>query len=62
SHKVDFFKDLYTDPGIARPRLENLAFDTVSLEDRLDLERKLEEVEILSAIRALGADKTPGPE
>lgn len=62
SHVVDFFRDLYSNLGLPRPKLDGLPFKTLSEEQRVWLERPFDENEIKSIIWSIEDDKSPGPD
>ncbi|XP_059658337.1 uncharacterized protein LOC132304600 [Cornus florida] len=53
---------LYIEPLRWRPRLDDLHFDSISVEDRDGLERSFMEEEVLEALKSCNSDKAPGPD
>lgn len=61
-HVDGFFKELYNDSGIVRPKLEGLEFKMLSDKQRAWLERPITEVEVKNVIWSTEDDKNPGPD
>ena len=60
---VEFFRKLYhQESGGWRPRVDNLHFDTISLEDSIRLESPCSEKEVVEALETMAGDKAPGPD
>ena len=59
---VQFYKILYQESEEWRPFVEGLEFDQIGELERDCLERRFKKDEILSVVRNMERDKTPGPD
>jgi hypothetical protein len=62
SHIVKFYESLFTEPASWRPRVDNLEFEALSVEEASSLEDPFEEREVREVIQGLDRDKAPGPD
>jgi hypothetical protein len=60
-HIVDYYESLFSEPFSWRPRLDNLEFDMLSVEEAASLEDPFEEREVRKVIKGMDRDKAPGP-
>jgi len=58
---VHFYENLLHDDHQQRPLIDGISYDTISMEEALELEKELSEEEARSAINELGKDKALGP-
>jgi len=56
---VHFYENLLHDEHQQRPLIDGISYDTVSMEDALELQKEFSEEEVRSAINDLGKDKAP---
>jgi hypothetical protein len=61
-HIVTFYKSLFTEPLSWRPRLDNLEFDSLNVEEASSLEDPFEERKVREVIKGMDRDKAPGPD
>lgn len=59
---VSHFSNSFKNPKRRRPKIETLISQSISTEDRDNLERLFTEEEVLNAITSLGQDRAPGPD
>ena len=59
SHIVNFYESLFSEPISWRPRLDNLEFEVLSVNEAASLEDPFEEREV---IKGMDGDKAPGPD
>ena len=59
---VHFYENVLHDDHHMRPLLDGIFYDTISMEDALDLDKDFSEEEVRSAINDLSKEKTPGPD
>lgn len=57
-----YYSHLYTEDQSWRPKVDNLNFPSISEEQRITMERPIEEEEILGVIKGLKQNKSPGPD
>jgi hypothetical protein len=57
---VQFYTSLYQEPEVWRPKVDGLAFDSISEDDKFWLERPFEKEEIIKALKEMKGDKAPG--
>jgi hypothetical protein len=62
SHIVNFYESLFSEPSSWRPRVDNLEFEVLSVEEASSLEDPFEEREVREVIQGLDRDKAPGPD
>ena len=58
---VTFYESLFAEPLSWRPRLDNLEFDMLNVEEASSLEDPLEEREVREVLKGLDRDKAPNP-
>jgi hypothetical protein len=61
-HVVQFYESLFAEPLPWRPRMDNLAFDTLDAAKASSLELPFEEMEVLEVVKCMNRDKAPGPD
>ena len=61
-HIVTFYESLFTKPLSWRPRLDNLEFDSLNVEEAARLEDPFEEKEVREVIKGMDRDKAPSPD
>ena len=57
---VHYCENLLHDDHQQRPLINGISYDTISMEDALELEKEFLEEEVRCAINELGKDKAPG--
>jgi exonuclease III len=62
NHVAHFYETLFSEPYTWRPRLDNLAFDTLDAVESSSLELPFEENEVFEVIKGMNRDKAPGPD
>jgi hypothetical protein len=62
SHIANFYESLFSEPLSWRPRVDNLDFDVLSMDEAAKLEDSFEEREVREVINSLDRDKAPGPD
>jgi hypothetical protein len=62
SHIVNFYESLFSEPSSWRPRVDNLEFEVLSVDEASNLEDPFEEREVREVIQGLDRDKAPGPD
>jgi hypothetical protein len=62
SHIANFYESLFSEPLCWRPRLDNLDFDVLNMDEAVKLEDPFEEREVREVINSLDRDKAPGPD
>jgi hypothetical protein len=62
SHIVNYYESLFSEPLSWRPRVDNLEFEMLSLDEAARLEDPFEEREVREVINRMGRDKAPGPD
>jgi hypothetical protein len=62
SHIVNFYESLFSEPSCWRPRVDNLEFDVLSVDEAASLEDTFEEREVREVILGMDRDKAPGPD
>jgi hypothetical protein len=60
SHIVNFFESLFSEPMSWRPRVDNLEFEVLSMDEAASLEDPFEEREVREVINSMDRDKAPG--
>jgi hypothetical protein len=61
-HTVNFYESLFSKPLNWRPRVDNLEFEVLSVEEVTGLEEPFEEREVREVIKGMNRDKAPGPD
>jgi len=61
-HAAQFYESLFIEPYSWRPRLDNLAFDTLDAVEASSLELPFEEMEVLEVVKGMNRDKASGPD
>jgi hypothetical protein len=61
-HVAHFYESLFIKPYSWRPRLDNLAFDSLDAVEASSLELHFEEKEVLEVIKGMNRDKASGPD
>jgi len=61
-HVAYFYESLFSEPYSCRPRLDNLAFDTLDVVEASSLELLFEENEVFEVIKGMNRDKALGPD
>jgi hypothetical protein len=59
-HIVGFYESLFVEPMGWRPRLDNLEFDRLNVEEAFSLEEPFEEKEVWEVIKDMDRDKASG--
>jgi hypothetical protein len=59
---VQFYTSLYQEPEVWRPKVDGLAFDSISEDDKSWLERPFEKEEIIKTLKEMKGDKALGPD
>jgi hypothetical protein len=62
SHIGNFYESLFSEPLGWRPRVDNLEFEVLSLDEAARLEDPFEEREVREVINSMDRDKAPGPD
>jgi hypothetical protein len=62
SHIVNFYESLFLEPISWRPRVDNLEFEVLSVDETASLEDPFEEREVREVINSMDRDKAPGPD
>jgi hypothetical protein len=62
SHIVNFYESLFSEPISWRPRVDNLEFEVLSVDEAASLEDPFEEREVREVINSMDRDKAPGPD
>jgi hypothetical protein len=62
SHVVNFYESLFSEPSSWRPRVDNLEFEALSVDEATRLEDPFEEREVREVIFGMDRDKAPGPD
>jgi hypothetical protein len=62
SHIVNFYESLFSEPSSWRPRVDNLEFEALSVDEATRLEDPFEEREVREVIFGMDRDKAPGPD
>jgi hypothetical protein len=62
SHIVNFYEALFSEPSSWRPRVDNLEFEALSVDEAASLEVPFEEREVREVIFGMDRDKAPGPD
>lgn len=62
NHVAHFYETLFSEPYSWRPRLDNLAFDTLDAVESSSLELPFEEKEVFEVNKGMNRDKAPGPD
>jgi hypothetical protein len=62
SHIVNFYDTLFSEPISWRPRVDNLEFEALSMDEAASLEDPFEEREVREVINSMDRDKAPGPD
>ena len=62
NHIVDFYQSLFNVEGRYHPRMDGVAFDSISESDAVWLERPFGEDEVHIAVQSCEGDKAPGPD
>jgi hypothetical protein len=62
SHIVNFYDALFSEPISWRPRVDNLEFEALSIDEAASLEDPFEEREVREVINSMDRDKAPGPD
>ncbi|KAF5185568.1 hypothetical protein FRX31_024847, partial [Thalictrum thalictroides] len=62
THIIQFYKELFDDDGIMRPELDGMVFDCITQEESSNVERRIEESEVLAALKAMNGEKAPRPD
>ncbi|KAG5534060.1 hypothetical protein RHGRI_022261 [Rhododendron griersonianum] len=57
---VNFYEGLFREEGVGRPRVDELEFDAISVEDASCLERPFDELEVVAALKSMNGDKASG--
>jgi hypothetical protein len=60
NHVAHFYESLFSDPFSWRPRLDNLAFNTLDAVESSSLELPFEEKKVFEVIKGTNRDKAPG--
>jgi hypothetical protein len=61
-HVAQFYESLFAEPFHWRPRLDNLAFDSLDAVEASSLELPLEEMEVLEVVKGMNREKALGPD
>jgi hypothetical protein len=61
-HAAQFYESLFAEPYSWRPRLDDLAFDTLDAVEAAPLELPFEEREVLEVVKGMNRDKASGPD
>jgi hypothetical protein len=61
-HVALFYKSIFAEPFSLRPRMDNLALDTLDIREASSLVLPFEESELLEVVKGLNRDKAPGPD
>jgi hypothetical protein len=61
-HIVNIYESLFSEPLSWRPRLDNLEFDMLNVEEVSSLEDPFEEREVREVIKGMDRDKAPCPD
>jgi hypothetical protein len=61
SHIVSFYESVFLEPISWRPRVDNLEFEVLSVDEAASLENPFEELEVREVIKGMDRDKAPGP-
>jgi hypothetical protein len=59
---VQFYESLFSEQYNWRPKLDGIAFNSLSLEEAALLELPFEEREVLEVVKSMNRDKAPGPD
>lgn len=59
-HIVQFYESLFYEQHNWRPKLDGIAFNSLSSEEAAQLELLFEEREVLEVIKSINRDKAPG--
>ncbi|KAG5544111.1 hypothetical protein RHGRI_016756 [Rhododendron griersonianum] len=59
---ANFYEGLFREEGVGCPRVDELEFDIISVEDASCLERPFDEEEVVAALKSINGDKAPGPD
>jgi hypothetical protein len=62
SHIVNYYDTLFLEPISWRPRVDNLEFEALSMDEAASLEDPFEEREVRELINSMDRDKAPGPD
>jgi hypothetical protein len=62
SHIVNYYDTLFSEPISWRPRVDNLEFEALSMDEAASLEDPFEEREVREVINSMDWDKAPGPD
>jgi hypothetical protein len=62
SHIVNFYEYLFSEPISWRPRVDNLEFEVLSVDEAASLEDPFEEREVREVINGMDRDKAPDPD
>jgi hypothetical protein len=62
SHVVNFYESLFSEPSSWRPRVDNLEFEALGVDEAARLEDPFEEREVREVIFGMDRDKAPGPD
>jgi hypothetical protein len=62
SHIVNFYESLFSESSSWRPRVDNLEFEVLSVDEAASLEDPFEEREVREVILGMDRDKAPGPD
>jgi hypothetical protein len=62
SHFVNFYKSLFSEPISWRPRVDNLEFEVLSVDEAASLEDPFTEREVREVINSMDRDKAPSPD
>jgi hypothetical protein len=61
-HVTQFYESFFAEPHRWRPRMDNLAFDTLDAVEASSLELSFEGREVLEVVKCMNRDKAPGPD
>jgi hypothetical protein len=61
-HIVHFYESLFSEQYNWRPKLDGIAFNSLSLEEATQLELPFEKREVLEVVKSMNRDKAPGPD
>jgi len=61
-HIVHFYESLFSEQYNWRPKLDGIAFNSLSLEEAAQLELPFREREVLVVVKSMNRDKAPGPD
>jgi hypothetical protein len=59
-HILNFYKHLYSEQYLWRPKLDSFSFRSIDVEERNWMEREFEQSEVLEVMRNFNGDKAQG--